>query len=146
MAKRMAYLIAHQGREEDIEGVDEIHATEAVGPDFDFGEYNNAMRELTKRYSASTVRAVKRAYISLGHPPSAALATAMQNAKAPAEWIQRARVFQCEICMKRQRPRPVRVAVLPKANRFNQVVCTDVYYTMWKKKERNILAIMDELS
>eukprot|EP00959_Pyramimonas_sp_CCMP1952_P295127 6172405-Pyramimonas_sp.AAC.1 len=48
--------------------------------------------------------------------------------------------------MKRQRPRSVRVAVHPKAKRFNQVECTDVYYIMWKKKERKILAIMDEFS
>ncbi|CAK0875283.1 unnamed protein product, partial [Prorocentrum cordatum] len=44
----------------------------------------------------------------------------MQNAKAPAAWIQCVRVFQCEICMKLQRPRSVRVAVLPMAKRFNQ--------------------------
>ncbi|CAK0872984.1 unnamed protein product, partial [Prorocentrum cordatum] len=54
---------------------------------------------------------------------------------------------QCEICLGRQRPRAVRVAVLPRAKRFNEVICTDVYYITWKKmKERKILAIMGEFT
>ena len=70
----------------------------------------------------------------------------MKHAKAPAEWIQCAKLFQCEICLSRQRPRAVRVAVLPKATRFNEVVNTDVYYVTWKTKERKILALMDEFT
>eukprot|EP00959_Pyramimonas_sp_CCMP1952_P101624 2126121-Pyramimonas_sp.AAC.1 len=65
----------------------------------------------------------------------------MQNAEAPAEWTQCARVFECEICMKRMRPRSVRVAALSKAKCFCQVVCKDVYYIMWKKRKRKVLAI-----
>ncbi|CAK0856800.1 unnamed protein product [Prorocentrum cordatum] len=143
MARRMAYLIAYQGMADDIE---DINTAEEVSKDIDAIECTDAMQELMKRFNVSTIRAVKRAHISLGHPSNAALATAMKHAKAPAEWLQCARLFQCEVCLSRQRPRAVRVAVLPKANRFNEVVNTDVYYVTWKNKERNILAMMDEFT
>eukprot|EP00959_Pyramimonas_sp_CCMP1952_P452626 9466912-Pyramimonas_sp.AAC.1 len=112
MARRMAYLIANQGMADDAE---DINAAEQVYKDIDAIEYTDVMQELMKRFSVSTVRAVKRAHISLGHPSNAALAAAMMHAKAPAKWIQCAKLFQCEVCRSRQRPRAVRVAVLPKA-------------------------------
>eukprot|EP00959_Pyramimonas_sp_CCMP1952_P406790 8526213-Pyramimonas_sp.AAC.1 len=70
----------------------------------------------------------------------------MKRAKAPAEWLQCAKLFQCEVCLSRQRPRAARVAVLPKAKRFNEVANTDVYYVTWKNKERKILAMMGEFT
>ncbi|CAK0883894.1 unnamed protein product [Prorocentrum cordatum] len=143
MARRMAYLIANQGMADDAE---DINAAEQVYKDIDAIEYTDVMQELMKRFSVSTVRAVKRAHISLGHPSNAALAAAMMHAKAPAKWIQCAKLFQCEVCRSRQRPRAVRVAVLPKAKRFNKVVNTDVYYVTWKNKERKILAPMGEFT
>ncbi|CAK0816650.1 unnamed protein product [Prorocentrum cordatum] len=143
MARRMAYLIAYQGMAADI---DEIYTAEEVHKDIDAIEYTDVMQELLKRFNVSTIRAVKRAHVSLGHPSNAALANAMRHAGAPAEWIQCARLYQCEICLKRQRPRTARVAVLPKAKRFNEVVSTDVYYVTWKTKERKILAMMDEFT
>ncbi|CAK0797600.1 unnamed protein product [Prorocentrum cordatum] len=124
MARLMAYLIAYQGMAADI---DEIYTAEEVHKDIGAIEYTDVMQELMKRFNVSTIRAVKRA-------------------RAPAEWIQRARLYQCEICLKRQRPRTVRVAVLPKAKRFNEVVSTDVYYVTWKTKERKILAMMGEFT
>ncbi|CAK0886983.1 unnamed protein product, partial [Prorocentrum cordatum] len=134
MARRMAYLIAYPGMAADI---DEIYTAEEVHRDIDAIEYTDVMQELMKRFNVSTIRAAKRA---------PALANAMRHAGAPAEWVQCARLYQCEICLKRQRPRTVRVAVLPKAKRFNEVVSTDVYYVTWKTKERKILAMMDEFT
>ncbi|CAK0788562.1 unnamed protein product, partial [Prorocentrum cordatum] len=128
MARGMAYLIADQGM--DIDAI----------------EYTDMKQELMRQFNASTIRAVKRAHVSLGHPSNAARAVAMQHAGAPAEWIQCARLFQCEICLGRQRPRAVRVAVLPRAKRFNEVVCTDVHCITWKKKARKILASIDEFT
>eukprot|EP00959_Pyramimonas_sp_CCMP1952_P273454 5715893-Pyramimonas_sp.AAC.1 len=93
MARRMAYLIAYQGMADDIE---DTNTAEEVSKDIDAIEYTDVMQELMKRFNVSTIRAVKRAHISLGHPSNAALATAMKCAKAPAEWIQCAKLFQCE--------------------------------------------------
>ncbi|CAK0898302.1 unnamed protein product, partial [Prorocentrum cordatum] len=143
MARRMAYLIAYQGMADDIE---DANAAEEVSQDIDAIEYTDVMQELMKRFNVSTTRAVRRAHISLGHPSNAALATAMKHAKAPAEWLQCAKLFQCAVCLSRQRPRAVRVAVLPKARRLNEVVNTDVYYVTWKNKERKIVAMMDEFT
>ncbi|CAK0791252.1 unnamed protein product [Prorocentrum cordatum] len=132
MARRMAYLVAYQGMADDIE---DINTAEEVSKDIDAIGYTDVMQELMKRFNVSTIREVKRAHISLGHPSNAALATAMKHAKAPAEWLQCAKLFQCEVCLSKQRPRAVRVAVLPTAKRFNEVVNTDVYYvTCWAGK------------
>ncbi|CAK0890714.1 unnamed protein product, partial [Prorocentrum cordatum] len=138
MARRMAYLIAYQGMADDIE---DINTAEEVYKDIDAIEYTDVMQELMKRFNVSTIRAVKRAHISLGHPSNAALATAMKRAKAPAEWTQCAKLFQCEVCLSRRRPRAARAAVLPQARMFKEVVNTDVYYATWKNKERKILAL-----
>ncbi|CAK0823245.1 unnamed protein product [Prorocentrum cordatum] len=129
MARRMAYLIAYQGMADDIE---DINTAEEVSKDIDAIEYTDVMQELMKHFNVSTIRAVKRAHISLGHPSNAALATAMKHAKAPAEWPQCAKLFQCE--------------VPEQAKRFNEVVNTDVYYVNWKNKERKILTMMDEFT
>ncbi|CAK0862702.1 unnamed protein product [Prorocentrum cordatum] len=143
MARRMAYLIAYQGMADDIK---DINTAEEVSKDIDAIEYTDVMQELMKRFNVSTIRAVKRAHISLGHPSNTALATAVKHAKAPAEWLQCAKLLQCEVCPSGQRPRAVRVAVLTKAKRFNEVVNNDVYYVTWKNKERKISAMMDEFT
>eukprot|EP00959_Pyramimonas_sp_CCMP1952_P195523 4088144-Pyramimonas_sp.AAC.1 len=73
----MAYLIAYQGMAADI---DEIYTAEEVHKDIDAIEYTDVMQELLKRFNVSTIRAVKRAHVSLGHPSNAALANAMRHA------------------------------------------------------------------
>ncbi|CAK0834201.1 unnamed protein product [Prorocentrum cordatum] len=136
MAKKMAYMTAFQGMADDI---NDIYTAEGVYRDIGAIEYTDVMQELMKRFNVSTIRAVKRARVSLGHPLNASLAIAMQHAGTPAELIPSARLQYSEICPRRQRPRAIRVAVLPKAKRFNEVVCTNVCYITSKMKERKIL-------
>ncbi|CAK0828215.1 unnamed protein product [Prorocentrum cordatum] len=143
MARIMAYLIAYQGMADDV---GDVNAAEEVYKDIDAIEYTDMMQELTKRCNVSTIRAVKRAYVSLGRPSNAALAVAAQHAGVRADWAQCAGLSHCKVCLGRQRPRAARVAVLPRAKRFNEVVCTDVYHVAWKKKEREILASMGEFT
>ncbi|CAK0876399.1 unnamed protein product [Prorocentrum cordatum] len=143
MARAMANLIAYQGMADNIS---DINAAAEVCKDIDAMEYTDVMQELMKPCSASTIRTVERPRVSLGHPSRAALAVAMQHAGASTEWAQCARLFKCEICLSRQRPRAVRVAVLPRSKRFNEVTCTDVHYITRMKKEREILSIMGEFT
>ncbi|CAK0804856.1 unnamed protein product, partial [Prorocentrum cordatum] len=127
----MARLIAYHGMADDI---GDINTANEVYKDIGAIECTDMMQELMKRFNASTIHAVKRAHVSLGHPSNAALAVATQHAGAPAEWIQCARLVQCEICLGRG------------PERFNEVVCPDVYYITWTRKEREILAIMNEFT
>ncbi|CAK0890436.1 unnamed protein product, partial [Prorocentrum cordatum] len=136
MARIMTYLIAYQGMADNIS---DINAAEKVLKDIEAIEYTDMMQGPTKRPNASTIRAAKHAHVSLDHLSNAALAVAMQHAGAPAEWTQCAGLSQCEICLGRQRPRAIRVAVLPTTQRFNEVIRTDVHYITRKQKEREIL-------
>ena len=40
----------------------------------------------------------------------------------------------------------MRVATLPKADYFNEVVDTDVFWVQWKSKRKSIMSVMDEYS
>ena len=48
--------------------------------------------------------------------------------QADPGWIACARVYTCEYCLSRQRCKSVRVASLPRATSFNQVLDIDVFH------------------
>ena len=57
-----------------------------------------------------------------------------------------ARMYVCEPCLRRKRPKAPRVAALPTARSFNEVVDVDTFHVVWRGKRRLIYSIMDECS
>ena len=68
----------------------------------------------------------------------------LQNMNEDPDWIACARLYTCECCLTSQRCTSVRVAALPRASSFNQVLDTDVFHILWKEGPRRVLTMMEE--
>ena len=104
------------------------------------------LKDMRKKFGAETVRTVLKLHRMLGHPPTAALAAHLRHAGAEAEWIQCAKELKCQHCKERERPRAVRVARIPRASHFNELVEMDTFYVMHKEEMRKVLTIQDVYS
>ena len=125
---------------------DMAEAEDFVDGDIEKKEYAEILRTLREKFDFETIRAVSKMHVMLGHPSTRALTTSLELMGAKDVWTQCARLYSCEDCLKRQRPKSVRAATLPKASSFNEVVDTDNFHCLWKDKKRIINVIMDEYS
>ena len=132
MACDLAWYIVHDPEQDDWEL---LNLEDVTAEDFDKLEYNALYAELQSRFDINVIKWVARVHDQLGHPSPTALATALSEMGCDDIFVQCARMFVCEPCLKRRRPKSLRVAALPKATYFNEVVDADTFYVMWKKQE-----------
>ena len=140
MAKELARLMS-ETKNELVLNLEDV-----TSDDFDKIEYSELYTELLNRFEIGVVKWVAKVHDQLGHPSSAALAAALQEMKADELFVQCARLFLCEACLRRQRPKRMRVASLPRASYFNEVVDADTFFLIWKGKKKKIFSIMCENS
>ena len=110
--------------------------TEDGEKDLEGKEFSEILADLRARFDLGTIRAVMKMHSMLGHPSPKALATSLELMQAQESWVKCARLYQCEDCLKRQRPKAVRVATLPRAKTFNETVDTDNFHILWKNERR----------
>ena len=121
-------------------------AEDFIDGDVEKKEYTEILQTLREKFDFETIRAVSKMHGVLGHPSPRALTTSRELMGAKSAWIQCARLYSCEDCLKRQMPKSVSVATLPRASSFNDVVDTDNFHCLWRSKKRIINVIMDEYS
>lgn len=104
------------------------------------------LRELRRKFGITVVRNVLKLHRMLGHPPTRSLMRYLQQAKADGDWVECAKELKCSYCKERERPRTVRVARIPQADAFNELVQMDVFQVQHKGATRKILTIQDVYS
>ena len=104
------------------------------------------LRELRRKFGIHVVRNVLKLHRMLGHPPTRSLTRYLQQAKADGDWVECAKELKCAYCKERERPRAVRVARIPQADAFNELVQMDVFQVQHKGATRKILTIQDVYS
>eukprot|EP00434_Breviolum_minutum_P015613 symbB.v1.2.013753.t1/scaffold976.1/size149240/6 len=104
------------------------------------------LRELRRKFGITVVRNVLKLHRMLGHPPTRSLMRYLQQAKADGDWVECAKELTCSYCKERERPRTVRVARIPQADAFNELVQMDVFQVQHKGATRKILTIQDVFS
>ena len=123
---------------------DEAHVMEEAQDELENIEHRDILKELRAKFSVVTIRTVAKLHEQFGHPAATALAASLKDMQADEEWIACAALYVCEECLRRQRPRSVRVVSLPRATYFNEIVETDVFQVMWRGTKRFIMSILDE--
>ena len=109
-------------------------------------EHRHVLRDIRSHFGLEVIRVVSRLHDQLGHPSPLALSRAMEGMGYDQEHVKCAKIFECEHCLRRVRPKAFRIAALPRATSFNDVVCADVMHLKYNGKKRKLLVIQDEHS
>ena len=88
------------------------------------------LKDFRRKFDLVTEKTIVKLHEQFGHPSREALASAFQNMNAGPDWIACARLYTCEYCLTRQRCKLVRVAALPRAISFKQVLDIDVFQVL----------------
>ncbi|CAK0792453.1 unnamed protein product [Prorocentrum cordatum] len=141
MAFQAAICIVDDPQNESSYAVEEMTQEE-----FDKIEYKEVWKNLLEKFTLDEVKWVEKVHVQMGHPSSEALAAALKEMNADDRLVSCARIYICEICLKRQRPKPVRIARIPKDRGFNDTIDIDTFHVKWNDKHKLIFTIMDESS
>ena len=127
------------------DGEDPVWLTEDFDnfEDLEHLEYNELYQKSLEKFTLEIVKRTQRLHEHFGHPAPTVLAAALQQAGCDEHIIKCARCFMCE---ERQRPKAVRIAALPRALYFNQIIDMGVFHVMWRGRRRLVLTIMEEHS
>ena len=110
------------------------HAVEDMAQEYlDWTEYHMAWKALLEKFTIDEVKWVEKVHIQMGHPSSDALAAALKEMNADDRLVSCARIYICEICPKRQRPKAVRIARIPKDRGFNDTIDIDTFHVNWNR-------------
>ena len=142
MVDLLAELIMEQEMDAPVYVTEDFYTFEEL----EHLEYNELYQKLLDKFPLEVVKKTQRLHEHFGHPAPTALAAALQQAGCDEHIVKRARCFTCEDCLKMQRPKEVRIAALPRAGDFIQIVDMDVFHVMWRGRRRLALTIMDEHS
>ena len=76
---------------------------------------------------------VDKIHVNMAHLPKERMMVMLRAAGAKAEVLEYVKNrFSCEVCDRRQRQIPRRVAAFPKTYAFNKIVGADVFYLTWQ--------------
>ncbi|CAK0874691.1 unnamed protein product, partial [Prorocentrum cordatum] len=98
MAFQAAICIVDDPQSESSYVVEEMTQEE-----FDKIECKEVWKTLLAKFTIDEVKWVEKVHVQMGHPSSEALAAALKEMNADDRLVSCARIYRCEVCLKRQR-------------------------------------------